>query len=95
MDAKRNRLDLEHELGHVEQLESLRDAPATDRVLESGKEYSGVPKPGYVTTARDTILGFHNRLREYFRLKERGVPFDVLKEHAAGVRDAVPTKGDS
>ena len=33
-------------------------------------------------------MEYHNRLDEFFRLKERGVAPEVLRDHATGVREA-------
>jgi hypothetical protein len=81
-------LDLEHEVGHVTQIESFKSPIATERFLENGKRYKGPDRPGIFTMSMDKITEYHNRLIEFFRLKERGVDPDILKEHAKGVRDA-------
>lgn len=81
-------LDLEHELGHVDQAESFRKPLATRRVLENGRPYRGPDRPGLLTKQLDAIVEYHNRLVEFFRLKERGVAPQILREHADGVRAA-------
>jgi hypothetical protein len=79
-------LDLEHELGHVAQLEQTKRPLVTDQVLENGKPYSGPNGSDRLTTAQDAVLEYHNRLVEYFRLKERGVAREILDKHRDGVR---------
>jgi hypothetical protein len=81
-------LDFEHELGHVDQIQRLKQPLATERVLESGRPYKGPDRPGLMTKSLDSISEYHNRLVEYFRLKDRNVDASVLKEHADGVRAA-------
>jgi hypothetical protein len=43
-------LDLEHELGHVEQAEGCKDPLVTERVLENGKPYKGPNRGGFLIT---------------------------------------------
>lgn len=80
-------LDLEHELGHVDQLESLKQPMPNEQVLENGKPYKGrdIPK---VNKQRAAIIEYENRLQEFFRLRDRGVDAKILEEHANGVRAA-------
>ncbi|WP_228002431.1 WXG100-like domain-containing protein [Nocardia australiensis] len=93
-------LDLEHEVGHVRQLLERfgTNPPCTERWLERP---NGVLKKidnatGLLSKKYDSIVEFHNRLQEYNRLADRGVPREILSEHANGVhhwynefRDAV------
>ncbi|HEX3762860.1 MAG TPA: hypothetical protein VHW23_29390 [Kofleriaceae bacterium] len=79
-------LDLEHELGHVDQMESMEHPLVTDRVLEDGKPYKGPNRGGFLTEQFNAITEYHNRLIEYFRLEDRGVDPATLEEHADGVR---------
>jgi hypothetical protein len=81
-------LDLEHELGHVEQIQRFKQPLVTERVLENGRPYRGPDRPGLLTKSLDAITEYHNRLMEYFRLKARGVDPEIIQEHAAGVRAA-------
>jgi hypothetical protein len=89
-------LDLEHDLGHVDQMESMDHPLVTDRVLEDGTPYKGPNRGGFLTEQLNAITEYHNRLIEYFRLKDRGVDPAVLEEHAEGVRywrDRYESKG--
>lgn len=79
-------LDLEHETGHLDQIETrLRDAMLpTKRVLESGRPFPNTQ--GLYPKWQNDISEYHNRLIEYKRLYERGIARDILEEHAQGVR---------
>jgi len=81
-------LDLEHELGHVEQAERFPGKLVTERVTEDGKPYTGPAGENVLNAARDTVTEYHNRLVEYLRLRERRVDPKILEEHARGVREA-------
>jgi hypothetical protein len=92
-------LDLEHEYGHLQQLERLGNPPL-HRVnkLSNGKEVNaaGNDLQGVITSKQNTVLEYHNRLKEYTQLKQRGASVELLKEHADGVlqwREAAKTKG--
>ncbi len=50
--------------------------------------------PTVLTAQRDAITEFDNRLKEFFRLKARGVDPDILDEHELGVRKAYKTYRD-
>ncbi|MGB0385420.1 MAG: hypothetical protein ACPGWR_11400 [Ardenticatenaceae bacterium] len=81
-------IDLEHELGHIEQLLRFGEPGlATDRLIEhaNGRRVESRNKKGIMTPWQYSILEYHNRLNEFLRLYERGVDVSVLKEHAAGV----------
>ncbi len=83
-------LDLEHEFDHVLQLEKIGD-PATERMvqLDNGAKRRpiGNESQGIVTTRQNSILEYHNRLKEMLRLIDKKAPADVLKEHAKGVNE--------
>jgi hypothetical protein len=79
-------IDLEHELGHVGQMEAMESPMVTHRVLEDGREYTGPNRGGYLTEQLNAVTEYHNRLIEYFRLKERGVDPELLQAHADEVR---------
>ncbi len=81
-------LDLEHELGHVDQIESFKKPMVTDRVTEGGKKYRGPDRPGMMNKTIDAITEYHNRLVEYLRLRDRGVDPEILEEHLDGLRAA-------
>ena len=81
-------LDLEHELGHIKQLERFGDKiPPTQRVIEqpNGTLKTAPNQEGVLTTWQNTITEYHNRLDEFIRLHERDASQELLKEHAAGV----------
>ena len=81
-------LDLEHEYGHLQQLERLGNPPL-ERIkrLPNGKtsKAAGNDLQGIITTKQNPILEYHNRLQEYMRLRERGASPELLQEHADGV----------
>ena len=81
-------LDLEHELGHIKQLERFgAQIPPTQRVIEepNGSLKTAPNQEGVLTTWQNTITEYHNRLDEFIRLHERDASQELLKEHAAGV----------
>jgi hypothetical protein len=81
-------LDLEHELGHLEQqLERLGQIP-THRMVDLGNGRLKVApnQAGVLTKGQDIITEYHNRLIEYIRLQQRGVDSTLLREHAAGIK---------
>jgi 5,10-methylene-tetrahydrofolate dehydrogenase/methenyl tetrahydrofolate cyclohydrolase len=95
-------LDLEHEMGHVEQaLDRSRfpnGPPLTDVVMQNpdGSRVQVHNAPQAMKGWQDPIVEYHNRLQEYIRLAERGVDPAVLGEHARGVdqwRDEYWRKG--
>lgn len=87
-------LDLEHELGHIDQLmERFGDSPPfTDvevqRANGSRRRARGNELKGQLSADQDTIVEYHNRLVEFIRLKERGASDAVLIKHAHGVEGA-------
>ena len=83
-------LDLEHELGHIKQLERFgENIPPTVRVMErpDGSFKNAPNQSGVLTTWQNTITEYHNRLVEFIRLYERSASPEVLKEHAKGVEE--------
>jgi hypothetical protein len=81
-------IDLEHELGHVDQIEAMAAKGkllATDRQLENGRGYQGQNGKNFIDAKLNSVLEYHNRLIEYFRLKERGVDPMILRAHADGL----------
>ncbi len=84
-------LDLEHELGHVDQLSRFgNQVPPTDQVVElpNGRRRRSNIRDGVLTTAQNTVTEYHNRLVEFIRLHERGVEIELLIEHADGVDES-------
>lgn len=84
-------LDLEHELGHIEQFSRFEDqVPPTDRVVElPNRHRKQAPNlKGILTVPQSTITEYHNRLIEFLRLYDRGVDIELLKEHASGVESS-------
>lgn len=86
-------LDLEHELGHVLQLERMGKGFFTDRFKQKrGRDgqlrYRSMQTSEAVLTPwRNTITEFDNRLVEFLRLAERNVSDELLQEHADGIMD--------
>lgn len=82
-------LDLEHEMGHVRQLERFGDAPPpTKKVVKRGEieqNAQGSLTSGQLTPRQNTIIEYHNRLQEYVRLASRKVLPPILEEHAEGL----------
>jgi hypothetical protein len=81
-------LDLEHELGHIKQLERFgENIPPTQRLMEQpdGVLREAPNQQGVLTTWQDPILEYHNRLDEFLRLSERGANRELLEEHMEGV----------
>jgi len=82
-------IDLEHEVGHVEQLTERFGGrvPLTDRYLQraNGRIVVSNLRGGVLTYGQNAIAEFHNRMVELFRLKERGAPPELLKEHLEGL----------
>ncbi len=84
-------LDLEHELGHIEQFRRFEDqVPPTDRVVElPNRRRKQAPNlKGILTVPQSTITEYHNRLVEFLRLYDRGVNIELLIEHASGVESS-------
>jgi hypothetical protein len=80
-------LDLEHEVGHLEQVRALGELVTKREVERPGRPPKEVRHIGGVLTARqDAVLEYHNRLKEYLRLRDRGAGSELLSEHAHGVR---------
>jgi hypothetical protein len=83
-------LDLEHELGHIDQIEGMGgDMPPTRRILEEpGRPPRDISKTGGVfTTWQNAVTEYHNRLVEWLRLFDRGASQALLREHAGGVAE--------
>ncbi|MFC3452685.1 hypothetical protein [Amycolatopsis speibonae] len=88
-------LDLEHELGHINQLFDTNRFPAGPPPSEIVTPTRNSPKgykrafnqSGVLTINQNAVLEYHNRLQELLWLSERGVPPDVMREHLAGAED--------
>ncbi|MEC4818002.1 MAG: hypothetical protein SAK29_32740 [Scytonema sp. PMC 1069.18] len=83
-------LDLEHELGHIQQLTERfgEKLLPTERVIEypDGLVKDISDRGGVLTSWQNTITEYHNRLVEFLRLHSRGANPELLAEHARGVR---------
>lgn len=81
-------IDLEHELGHIDQLTTRfgEKVPPTQKVVElpNGRRRKTKVLAGILTEKKKAILEYHNRLVEFMRLYQRGVDLRLLKEHAYG-----------
>lgn len=88
-------IDLEHELGHFEQLTTRfgdKVPPLQKKIeLPSGHRRDVDVLAGIMTMKQIAILEYHNRLVEFIRLYERGVDVEILNSHAYdqyGVEDS-------
>ena len=81
-------LDLEHELGHIEQFTTRfgdKVPPLEKKIpLPSGYRRDVDVLAGILTSKQQIIVEYHNRLVEFLRLYDRGVDVEILKEHAHG-----------
>jgi hypothetical protein len=84
-------LDLEHEIGHVNQMmDTARfpdGPPPTKIVVErpDGTFYDAPNQAGVLTSWQDPIVEYHNRLQEVIALSERGASPEVMREHLRGL----------
>ncbi|AFZ28465.1 hypothetical protein Cylst_6722 (plasmid) [Cylindrospermum stagnale PCC 7417] len=81
-------LDLEHEFGHIEQIEKFGDISLPTRrytITKKGTLREFHNQSGVITSKLNDILEYHNRLKEFLRLYERKANVELLKEHATGV----------
>lgn len=83
--------DLEHELGHIHQLERFSEAnrPATETLVKNAdgtvEVAEGDLRRGTLDRKLDNISEYHNRLEEWIRFAERGAPADFLRQEADSV----------
>lgn len=81
-------IDLEHELGHIEQFTTRfgDNVPPLEKKipLPNGFRRDVDVLAGILTEKQKIIVEYHNRLVEFLRLYDRGVDVKVLKEHAHG-----------
>lgn len=88
-------LDLEHELGHINQLfdtNRFPDGPPPSEIVTPTRNSPlgykrAFDQSGILTINQNAVLEYHNRLQELLWLSERGVPPDVMREHLAGAGD--------
>ncbi len=84
-------LDLEHELGHIHQLERFgNDPPATETLVRRADGTETAAKNelrrGTFNKAENNVVEYHNRLEEYVRLAERGAPDELLRREAEALK---------
>ena len=81
-------LDLEHELGHIEQFTTRfgDNVPPLEKKIELSSQHRRDVDvlAGIMTTKQKIIVEYHNRLLEFLRLYERGVDIEILIDHAEG-----------
>lgn len=81
-------IDLEHELGHIEQFTTRfgdNVPPLGKKIpLPSGHRRDVDVLAGIMTSKQQIIVEYHNRLVEFLRLYDRGIDVEILKEHAHG-----------
>ena len=86
-------LDLEHEIGHVNQLTDPQrfpdGPPPTNIVTEAtpGKFRDAPNQSGVLTRWQDPITEYHNRLQEVIALADRGASPELIREHLGGVAE--------
>jgi hypothetical protein len=84
-------LDLEHEAGHVGQLEDRFGGNLPIRrfvQLRPDREVEIETVPDVLKGWQDNVTEYHNRLVEYQRLTDRGASPELLAKHLAGLSDA-------
>ena len=82
-------LDLEHEMGHIEQLKRFAEPPPTKRKVSTPRgevEAAGNQLQGILTTEQNAITEYHNRLAEFVRLCNTTTP-DVLAMEFDGIQE--------
>lgn len=81
-------IDLEHELGHIEQFTTRfgDTVPPLEKKIEFSRHHRRDVDvlAGIMSEKEKAILEYHNRLVEFMRLYKRGVDVELLKEHAYG-----------
>ena len=85
--ARMRYLDLEHELGHIDQFSRFGDkVPPLEKKIQlpNGFRRDVDVLAGIMSNKQVAILEYHNRLVEFVRLYERRVDLKILKEHAYG-----------
>ena len=84
-------IDLEHELGHIKQLEKFNWKLFTDRFMEKPngnlKEFNNADD--ILHPWRDEVTELHNRLQEFLRLYERDANIELLLEHSRESNEGV------
>lgn len=84
-------IDLEHEMGHIDQLEANPDIQFTEKYKEyqtkkgDVKVQENTDASGKLLTWQNWVTEYQNRLVEVIRLYKRGVDSQILKDHIAGV----------
>lgn len=77
-------IDLEHEIGHIRQLERFDWKLFTDRYMVKAngniKEFNN--SDDILHEWRDYVTEFHNRLQEFLKLYEREADLELLLEHS-------------
>ena len=79
-------IDLEHEVGHVKQLEgNLQGKVPTESYLQRENGTLKKMNSNQLTTKQNIITEYENRLAEIQRLKDRGAGPELIKEHEDGI----------
>jgi hypothetical protein len=89
-------LDLEHEVGHIEQLQHINEESNEDifthRFIEkNGRQKESRNADKVLTGWQDIITEYHNRLVEFIRLYDRKASSELLQEHAKGLEEWAQT----
>ena len=81
-------IDLEHEVGHIKQLERFEGNLYTDRYKQNNngkRKLFNQNAPHVLQEWQDHITEYHNRLDEFLRLHKRDTNPELLLEHAEGI----------
>lgn len=82
-------LDLEHEMGHIDQLDRFADPPPTKRMVSTPRgEIAATANraQGILTTEQNAVTEYHNRLAQFVRLHRTTTP-DVLAKEFQGIEE--------
>ena len=81
-------IDLEHEVGHIRQLERFEGNLYTDRYKQNNngkRKLFNQNAPHVLQEWQDHITEYHNRLDEFLRLHKRDTNPELLLEHAESI----------
>jgi hypothetical protein len=82
-------LDLEHEMGHIDQLDRFAEPPPTRRMVRTPRgevKATGNQAQGILTEKQNAVTEYHNRLAEFARLRHGTTP-GVLATEFKGIED--------
>ncbi|MGL6339547.1 MAG: hypothetical protein ACRC80_10445 [Waterburya sp.] len=85
-------IDLEHEVGHIGQLERFDGNLYTDRYKQGNdgrRKLFNQNAPHVLQEWQDIVTEYHNRLDEFLRLYERDASPELLAEHSSMQTDGI------